>query len=428
MSDHERQLIAAIDANAMDKVVQLLAGAPLDDSSSAAVNINAIDENGMSLLQHACYHGNLAIARYLLERGADVNQHDHESGYTALMFAALGGHLGVLTLLLENGARVDATNCVKRTAAQMAAFVGQHQAVAMINNFLPRHFIEYYSRITGLETEPRLPARLVAPVAGLVRGVNIHPVRVALHLTTSTTVFLDEAERITKVLDLLVERLFKQPDPLEMFSLKLHYFNFLYRKVVSYIEEAKKKESSEGKPFDLEKSLGSMFRSWFQLGTKGLSDTCELLLRESIRSYDYQENTLFQQLVRTLSSIQIGEEPSCLAVMSQAILGKSVDGADGGGDGEDQARVCSACHNPEPSNRCAGCRAVYYCNQQCQRIHWIVHKQACAKLKQLMIEWEEKQRSNPADEDEDVEKAATMKGDDEDSSIVIEDKRQPAEI
>lgn len=38
---------------------------------------------------------------------------------------------------------------------------------------------------------------------------------------------------------------------------------------------------------------------------------------------------------------------------------------------------CAACGSPHPARRCAGCRLASYCNTNCQRTHWQVHKIAC---------------------------------------------------
>ena len=41
-------------------------------------------------------------------------------------------------------------------------------------------------------------------------------------------------------------------------------------------------------------------------------------------------------------------------------------------------RVCPACGLPA-SLRCSGCRAVYYCSEQCQRRAWAEHRRPCKK-------------------------------------------------
>ena len=49
-------------------------------------------------------------------------------------------------MLLEAGAKAYHTNTVNRTAAAMAAFVGNHHCVSVINNFVPKDDVWYYTR------------------------------------------------------------------------------------------------------------------------------------------------------------------------------------------------------------------------------------------------------------------------------------------
>ena len=39
--------------------------------------------------------------------------------------------------------------------------------------------------------------------------------------------------------------------------------------------------------------------------------------------------------------------------------------------------LCAACGKKRASNRCARCLKVCYCNAECQRAHWSVHKRNC---------------------------------------------------
>lgn len=103
-------------------------------------------------------------------------------------------------MLLESGAKVHATNSVGRTPSQMAAFVGKcshimymfltksctftinlvyvsgnHACVAVINNFIPKSDIDYYTVPTGFETEPKLPPQLSHPLHRFVMQVSKIP-------------------------------------------------------------------------------------------------------------------------------------------------------------------------------------------------------------------------------------------------------------
>ena len=49
---------------------------------------------------------------------------------------------------------------------------GNHGCVAVINNHIPRSDIDYYTVVQGLETEPKLPPILAAPLHKFVMQVR----------------------------------------------------------------------------------------------------------------------------------------------------------------------------------------------------------------------------------------------------------------
>ncbi|XP_054164365.1 ankyrin repeat and MYND domain-containing protein 2-like [Oppia nitens] len=367
LSENEKQLIQKVSENKLEEVKQLL--------NESDVRINCCDDNGMNLLQHAAYKGNHEICRYFIERGADVNHCQHIHGYTALMFAALGGHLSVVSLLLESEANINAVNSVNRNAAQMAAFVGQHAAVAIINNFISRDDIEYYTKIQGLEKEPRLSLRLVSPLHTWVRQTNIHPIKVGLHLKDNW-ILIENGDKIIKVLELLCEKQLRQKQN-EMISLKVHYLVFILRHLLKQLNiNIKCKDNDEDNAEErvtkkkLMNKLDAFLKSWLKAREgDGFPLYLEQLLRQSIREYPYQESALFQQLIRTLSTVDIGSEPSAISILSQAVNGQK-------GFDEDSI-VCGTCGEPNPDKRCSQCKRVAYCNIECQKFHWNSHKKFC---------------------------------------------------
>ena len=107
-----------------------------------------------------------------------MNGGDHEHQYTCLHFAALANKPDMCQLLLQHGAKVDAINSVKRTASAMGAFVGNHECVAIINNYVPKEDVYYYTRKQPFEEEPKLPLKMAKPLHELVMTMNTHPVKV----------------------------------------------------------------------------------------------------------------------------------------------------------------------------------------------------------------------------------------------------------
>ena len=100
------------------KAAQVLADWPRTDVDAR----NAVDE---SPLMMAALKGHLALARRLIERGADVNK----PGWTPLHYAATGGQTPVILLLLEQHAYIDAESPNGTTPLMMAAQYGTTAAV-----------------------------------------------------------------------------------------------------------------------------------------------------------------------------------------------------------------------------------------------------------------------------------------------------------
>ena len=93
------------------------------------VNVNQKEElMGIRPLHCACAGwGNLAIARILLDNGADINATDECYNQTALHFAVLNKRTSITKLLLENGCKTIVRNHKGLTALERAlekGFVG----------------------------------------------------------------------------------------------------------------------------------------------------------------------------------------------------------------------------------------------------------------------------------------------------------------
>jgi ankyrin repeat protein len=83
--------------------------------------INAKDsQTGKTPLQKAASQGQLVVAQFLLQNGADVEAKGQQ-GRTALHEAGSGGHRAMVELLLSHGAQVDDTDSGGRTPLHLAA-------------------------------------------------------------------------------------------------------------------------------------------------------------------------------------------------------------------------------------------------------------------------------------------------------------------
>lgn len=45
----------------------------------------------------------------------------------------------------------------------------------------------------------------------------------------------------------------------------------------------------------------------------------------------------------------------------------------------DESTPCVTCSEPKAIKKCSKCKAVQYCDRECQRLHWFVHKKECAR-------------------------------------------------
>ncbi len=96
--------------------------------SHPAIQIDALNQAGESALMMAALKGEIAGARTLLERGAQVNQ----PGWSALHYAATGTEAPLVRLLLEKGADVNAASPNGSTPLMMAAQYGSEDSVDLL--------------------------------------------------------------------------------------------------------------------------------------------------------------------------------------------------------------------------------------------------------------------------------------------------------
>ncbi|KAI5720796.1 hypothetical protein M8J77_011757 [Diaphorina citri] len=336
-----------ISKNDIDNVQKLL--------SEHKLRVDLYDEHGMTPLQHAAYKGNKQICQLLLDHGADVNSGRHEHGYSALHFAALSGKDDVCACLLSAGAKSYATNSVGRTASQMAAFVGNHKCVAVINNYIAKSEVDYYIVPRGLETTPKLDPILAEPLHTFIMQVNIHPVRVALNLLPS---LISHLPSVRKVVSLLSEKQMKAgPETNEIMSFKLHYLSF----IIGEVQKCKQGD----KPCDLVELFVRKIHRPIH-GEKYVA----MFIRDCVREFPYRECMIFKQMVSSLAR----SDPTpgfALSVLTSAINGHR--------GFADDTTPCVTCGEENATKKCAKCKTTRYCDRECQRLHWFIHKKECAR-------------------------------------------------
>lgn len=245
----------------------------------------------------------------------------------------------------------------------MAAFVGNHHTVATINNFVPRAEIAYYTIPQGQQTEPYLSQVLVDPLHKFVLGVNIHPVRLALNLQSSA-LLLDNAEKASKVLELLSKKeMTRGTETNEVMSFKYHYLAYIIKEIHN-IRDKQRPGNKDEKKYDVVEVFS---KKLLKPGKDGFSlDLMDSFLKDCIREFPYRECTTFHQMVSSLTS---KDPPAALSVINCTINGQR--------GFVDAIPYCSTCGEEKPAKKCSKCRSVQYCDRECQRLHWFVHKKAC---------------------------------------------------
>jgi ankyrin repeat protein len=107
----DQALIAAARHGDLDVAKQLL-----DQGAS----VHATDERGVTALIAASYENHVEVARILIEAGADVNVQDR-SRQSAFLIATSDGYLSLLLLTLASGADVHRTDSYNGTGLIRAA-------------------------------------------------------------------------------------------------------------------------------------------------------------------------------------------------------------------------------------------------------------------------------------------------------------------
>lgn len=84
------------------------------------MNVNSRRRGGWTLLHDAAAHGRAPLVRYLISKGANVNDNHNPRHITPLMSAAMGDHVVVCLILIREGATVNARSLNNKTALSLA--------------------------------------------------------------------------------------------------------------------------------------------------------------------------------------------------------------------------------------------------------------------------------------------------------------------
>ena len=82
-------------------------------------DMEAQDKNGRTALHKSAYRGHLAVVKWLVAQRADLHAKTKD-GQTALLVSAWKGHLAVVKWLVAQGADLHATNQYGETALDLA--------------------------------------------------------------------------------------------------------------------------------------------------------------------------------------------------------------------------------------------------------------------------------------------------------------------
>jgi uncharacterized protein len=113
-------LFEALQKDSQKAVVALL--------ESDALDVNAVNDKGESVLMMAALKGRVELCETLIKRGARVNK----EGWTPLHYAATGPEPKTVSLLLARGAELEAESPNKNTALMMAVRYGPEASVDLL--------------------------------------------------------------------------------------------------------------------------------------------------------------------------------------------------------------------------------------------------------------------------------------------------------
>jgi hypothetical protein len=181
--------------------------------------------------------------------------------------------------------------------------------------------------------------------------------------------------QIYKVLEAMRQReMSGRAEMNEVMAFKYHYLSCVVAEVIlcqkrhDALKAQNKVKGSEEKKFDV---IELLVKKFLKCKSDGTLEYQELFLKETVREFHYRDSRLFRQMVATLAS---SDPPSAISVITAAINGLQVF--------YDCSQICITCKEDKASKKCSKCKMVQYCDRECQRLHWFIHKKTCNRLSQ----------------------------------------------
>ena len=226
----------------------------------------------------------------------------------------------------------------------MAAFVGNHECVSVINNYVQKEDVYYFTRKQPLEAESKLPTGLAKPIYNLVMSMNTHPVKIAMLLKESPEL-LSNIGKVCQILELMSDREFKnRQDVNEVLSLKYHIIHYILKDIKKQMEKDASSETEKKTPF-IDRWIKSLI---IGRETDGYQVFQENFLRQAVKEFPFQESQLFKTLVTNFHHCRnYGEGATAAEYINQAFNGQK---------GFKDFENCETCGSEKAEAKCSKCK------------------------------------------------------------------------
>lgn len=111
-------------------------------------DINAVNNNGDTVIHFATIRGNLAIVKYAYEHGGDIDQ-KNKVGNCAIIFAVVNNYQNIVEYLLEQNAEIDVINSQNMSLLHICIYHSRNKIMNLILYKNRKTINKYYQ---GLNT------------------------------------------------------------------------------------------------------------------------------------------------------------------------------------------------------------------------------------------------------------------------------------